>query len=59
MNFLCIKPILEVYFYIENPFLINFPGFYDSLDWASNSGKARGICATILKTQRPQRRTAG
>jgi hypothetical protein len=42
MNFLWIKPILAVYFYIENPFLINFPDFSSFLDWTHYLQKTQG-----------------
>jgi hypothetical protein len=33
----------SIYFHIKNPFIIQFLGFYNTLDWASISVKHRGL----------------
>jgi hypothetical protein len=41
------------YFCIKIYFLIYFLWFFCSLDWASNSRKAKGSGANVTKTQKP------
>jgi hypothetical protein len=47
------------YFSIENPFLNYFLWFYTALDWASITGKVRGLGVRIPKTQRTQQVDGG
>jgi hypothetical protein len=47
------------YFSIENPFINYFLWFYTALDWASVTGKVRGLGVRIPKTQRTQQVDGG
>jgi hypothetical protein len=39
----------SIYFHIKNPFIIQFLGFYNTLDWASISVKHRGLGVRISR----------
>jgi hypothetical protein len=41
----------SIYFHIKNPFIIQFLGFYNTLDWASKSENSRGPGAKDPETQ--------
>jgi hypothetical protein len=47
------------YFHIKNPFIIQFLWFYNVLDWASFSGKCRGLGVKLLRHRAQCTRTAG
>jgi hypothetical protein len=51
MNFLWNKQVSINYLYIKNLFLFYFLRFSSCLDWASISGKRRGLVVRISKTQ--------
>jgi hypothetical protein len=49
MDFLQIKQVLVIIFFIKNAFLIYFLCFSSFLDWASNTENCRGDYITILR----------
>jgi hypothetical protein len=49
MNFLGFKQVSAI-IYTKNTFLVYFLWFYNSLEWASISGKRRGQHVSYLKT---------